>query len=105
MLRACEPIVDVEYEHESNRSPTEAVIEAVATADGADSMDLPVMYGSVDPDAIENLFRHDESGAPETFLRFRIGSWNVFLRSDGRIRVCDRSAPTDPEPVFAGTAA
>lgn len=102
MLRACKPVVDVEYHPESDRSPTEAVIEAVATVDGVDTTEPTVMYDAVDPDAIENLLRHDEPGAAETFLRFRVDSWNVFLRSDGRIRVCDRSAPTEPEPVFAG---
>lgn len=105
MLRACEPVVDVDYRRDSDRSPVEAVIDAVAAASEAESTESPIMYDAVDPDAIETLLEHEETGMAETLLRFRIDSWNVFLRSDGRIRVCDRAEPTDPEPVFAGQTA
>lgn len=105
MLRACEPVVDVEYRRDSDRSPIEAVIDAVAAASDVDSTELPAIYDAVDPDAIETLVAHEETGMAETFLHFRIDSWNVFLRSDGRIRVCDRAKPTSPEPVFAGRPA
>jgi hypothetical protein len=32
-------------------------------------------------------------------------TWNVFVSTDGRIRVCDATRPTDPELVFESSTA
>lgn len=101
VYRGCTPVVDAEYGTEGDRSPAEVIVEAVATAAGVDPLELPPLYDSVDLDAIDTLFaRHDGAADGGTLLSFKIDTWNVFVRADGRIRVCDATRPMDPEPVF-----
>lgn len=106
VYRGCAPVVDAEYDSESGRSAAEAVIGALADAVGADPTALPPLYEYVDPDALNALFdRSDRATGDATLLSFQVDRWNVFVSSDGRIRVCDSTQPTDPEPVFASTTA
>lgn len=101
VYRGCVPVVDAEFGGESDQSPAEVVVDAVATAAGVEPLDLPPLYEFVDTDALNNLF--DRHGGPDAnaLLSFQVETWSVFVRDDGRIRVCDRNQPTDPEPVFA----
>lgn len=102
----CVPAVDAEYEFAGDGSPTEAIVEALAEAAGIDPIDLPPLYESVDPDALDQLFgARDDTIHAEALLSFRVETWNVFVRADGRIRVCDATRSTDPEPVFESTHA
>lgn len=99
--RGCTPVVDAEYDFESGSSATEAVILALAEAVGVDPTDLPPLFDYVDPDALDALFdRYDVGVGGDSIFSFQVDTWNVFVRSDGRIRVCDATQPTDPEPVF-----
>ncbi|QLG63294.1 HalOD1 output domain-containing protein [Halorarum salinum] len=101
LYRGCTPVVDARYHVESDRSPVEALIGALAEAEGVDATDLPSLYDVVDTDALNQLFsRRDGPGNADTVLSFQFDTWNVFVRADGRIRVCDATEPTDPEPVF-----
>lgn len=78
-----------------------AVVDAVAEAEGVDPTALSSLYDSVDLDALSKLFEHHTGDAnDESVFSFRIGTWNVFVRGDGRIRVCDATRPTAPQPVF-----
>lgn len=102
----CTPVVDAEYESESDVSPTDVIIEALAEAAEIDPVDLPPLYEFVDPDALNQLFgEHDGAVHADALLSFQVETWNVFVRSDGRIRVCDNTRLTDPEPVFESTPA
>lgn len=106
LYRGCIPIVDSRYDAESDHSPVEALIDAIAEAEGVDATALPSLYEVVDTDALNQLFsRCDEAGDAETVLSFQFDPWTVFVRADGRIRVCDSTKPTDPEPIFATTTA
>ncbi|WP_324759767.1 HalOD1 output domain-containing protein [Haloarcula sp. GH36] len=99
--RRCTPVVDAEYDFESNRSAVEAITVALADAAGVDPVDLPPLYDYVDSDALNSLFERFERGKDsETILSFQVDTWNVFVHSDGRISICDATQPTDPEPVF-----
>ena len=101
VYRGCTPVVDAEYDFQSGSSATEAIIWAVADAVGVDPTALPPLFDYVDPDALNALFDRSETGMEgDTILSFQIETWNVFVRSDGHIRVCDGTQPTDPEPVF-----
>ncbi|TKR26201.1 HalOD1 output domain-containing protein [Natronomonas salsuginis] len=102
VLRGCTPVLDTEYDKSNNELPSEVVVDAVATAAGVDPLDLPPLYEFVDPDALNNLF-DNHGGDTNALLSFTIDTWNVFVRADGKIRVCDVTRPTDPEPVFDGT--
>lgn len=93
---------------EPEESVSTAVVEAVERASGrsaipdAEASDpLSPLYEAVDPDALERLFdRRGEAGEASAVLGFEFETWYVFVGADGRIRVCDRSQPTEPEPVF-----
>lgn len=105
VYRGCTPVVDDRYDAAGDRTPAEAIVDAVATAAGVDPLDLPPLYEMVDPDAVDRLFGHPaEAAETEALLSFRFDTWNVFVRADGRIRVCDATKPTDPEPVFDTSA-
>ena len=105
LYRGCRPIVDAKYETDSDRSPAVAVADALAEADGVDAMDLPPLYDVIDPDALDALFaERGQSADAETVVSFRFGRWNVFVGSDGRIRICDPSQPTEPDEVFGNAA-
>ncbi|MXR40390.1 hypothetical protein GRX01_03335 [Halobaculum sp. WSA2] len=106
VYRGCTPVVDAEYDSESERSATEAIVWALADAVGVDPTDLPPLFDYVDPDALNALFESSDRGTNgDTLLSFQVDTWNVFVRSDGCIRVCDATRPTDPEPVFESTTA
>ena len=104
LYRGCKAVVDTEYRSGSDRSPVIVIVEALAEAAGVDPSVFPPLYEFVDPDAINHLLA-DRSGASraDAMLSFQVNTWNVFVRSDGRIRVCDGTRPTDPQPVFEST--
>ena len=101
LYRGCTPVVDVRYDRDGDQTLVDALIEAVATAEGVDAVDLPPLYDAVDLDALTRLLE-DHSGSANTkaTFGFQYGSWNVFVRADGHIRVCDNTKPTAPEPIF-----
>ena len=106
VYRGCTPVVDAEYGGESDQSPAEVIIDAVATAAGVDPLDLPPLYEFVETDALDDLFaRHHGETDANTLLSFQVETWNVFVRADGRIRVCDATRPTEPRPVFDSSTA
>jgi len=106
VYRGCTPVADAQYGPESDRSPAEVIVDALAEAAGIDPLDLPPLYEFVDGDALDNLFEeHDGAKDADALLSFRVETWNVFVRADGRIRICDGTRPTDPQPVFESTPA
>lgn len=101
LYRGCTPVVDSRYEKDGSQTPSEAIIEAVATAADVEPIELPPLYEFIDPDALDTLFQqHEGASDAEAVLSFRIDNWNVFVRADGHLRVCDGTKPTDPKPVF-----
>lgn len=105
VYRGCTPVLDAEYGGENDWSPVAAVVDAIATAADVDPLDVPPLHEFVDPDALNNLFDRHNRDDTQMILRFEVETWNVFVRSDGQIRVCDATQPTDPEPVFGTSGA
>jgi len=106
VYRGCTPVVDAKYEFENGVSVTETIIWALADAADVDPTTLPPLYDYVDPDALNAMFdRRDELTDDNALLSFQVDTWNVFVSSDGRIRVCDATRPTEPEPVFESSVA
>lgn len=106
LYRGCTPVVDTRYEKDSGKSPAETIIDALAAAEGVDATDLPPLYETIDPDALDQLFEdHEGAAGAEATLSFRFDTWNVFVRADGRIRVCDATRRTEPAPVFENNPA
>ena len=98
IYRECTPVVDERYEQDEHRTLAGAVAEAVAAAEGVAPADLPPLYETVDLEALEQLF--EQPDATDAVFSFVFDGWNVFVDANGRIRVCDATQPTDPEPVF-----
>lgn len=103
VYRSSAPVVDARYDGEVDATITEVLAEALAEAEGEPPTDLDPLYGVVDLDALTRLVEgRDRNTDGEALFAFSVESWHVFVRSDGRIRVCDRGRTTDPAPVFAG---
>jgi hypothetical protein len=106
VYRSCTPVADTRFDREGSPTLTEALAVAVAEAEGVDVTDVPPLYDVVDLDALSQLFDgHGRHADPETIVGFRVGTWNVWVRGDGRVRVCDATRTTDPTPVFEDTVA
>ena len=91
----CTPVCDTRFGGQSDRSVCVAIVEAVAAAEGVAPTELPPLADDIDLEALETLVT---SG--DTTIRTSVHGWNVFVRSDGAIRVCDPSASAEAEPVF-----
>lgn len=102
LYRTCTPVVDAEYDENSVELPTKTLVDAIAEAADTSPLELPPLYEFADPDVIERLLNPKHNPPErEMTLGFQIQRWNVYVRSDGRIRVCDATQPTNPRPVFS----
>ena len=103
VYRGCTPVVDTRFERPGDGTLTEELVGAVAAAEGVDPLDLPSLYETVDLEALSQLFERSAGAAgTESIFGFTYRDWNVFVHSNGRIRVCDGTKSTDPELVFEG---
>lgn len=101
VYRGCTPIVDARYRVAEDDSLADVVVDALADAAGVDPLDLPPLYEFVDSDTLETFIDDTEGGDDgAAILCFQVDSWNVFVRADGWIRVCDATKSIGPEPVF-----
>jgi len=102
LYRSCTPVVDTWYKNDGSRTITEAIVDALAEAEGGDAVDVPPLYETIDLDYLSRLFEGYDGTDEDPVVSFSHENWNVFVRADGRIRVCDATRATDPEPVFEG---
>ena len=75
---------------------SEAVVDAVADAKGVDPLDLDPLYDTVDPDALDSIFRH-ASGTASAELTFEMAGCEVLVREAGEVVVT--STPGAEEPA------
>lgn len=106
LYRSCTPVVDTHYKRGSDRTLLETLVGALAEAEGVDATELPPLQEAIDVDALVQLFeRHEGETGMEAIVGFEYEGWNVFVRADGRISVCDAAETVEPTPVFErGTA-
>lgn len=99
----CTPVADVRYDPAGGGSPTEAVVRAVAAASDLEPTSFTPLNEYVDTDALDRMFDGAEGndGPSGRILGFTVNCWNVFVRDDGWIRVCDPTGPADTSPIFA----
>lgn len=103
IYRCCVPVVDTWFENADDEDITEVLVTAVAEAKGVDGTAVGPLYDVVDLEALQKLFTMEKgTGDSEAVFSFTFKTLNVFVRSDGRIRVCDGTRSTDPEPIFEG---
>ena len=100
LYRRCTPVVDTRYDERDTETILEVLAESLADAAGVDVTELPPLYETIDVEAVSQLLDSNRSGNADTIVSFTVDHWNVFVRSDGRIRICDGTQPTDPTPVF-----
>lgn len=72
---------------DAERRPTReisvAVVEAVAERRGVDPLELPAIWESIDPDALDKLFETDTAGPFS--VSFEAAGCRVTVHDDGRI--------------------
>lgn len=100
LYRESRSVVDIDCARLDEPASASVVVDALAAAVNRDPREVPPLYEYIDPDLLDNLFdQHD--GATGTVLGFQVENCNVFVRTDGRILVCDATDPLpEPEPVF-----
>lgn len=69
---------------------SDTVIEAIAEVAGVDPTSTIIpLSDRIDPDALDALFADDDGDAQ---VSFRVCGLDVFVRSDGHVRIVDESA-------------
>lgn len=71
-----------------------AVLEAVATADGRDPLDLPSLSEAVDPQALNALFDPSGDSRAPTRVSFDYAGYEVTVDRDRGVVVVPADAPT-----------
>ena len=71
------------YDWEST-PPSTGVVEVVSNATGREPLALPQLYGAIDSDALDSLFR---SSSVETSLTFAFADCEVTVTGDGEVVV------------------
>lgn len=100
LYRSSTPVVDTWYDPEGSKIFAEVIVDALGEATNTDVTEIPSLYETIDLEALSKLF--DDSGVKDSIVSFSYENWNVFVRADGRVRVCDATQALEPEPVFQG---
>lgn len=101
VYRGCTPVVDAWAEGDDEETLVTTLIDALAEAEGVDATALPPLYDIIDLDAlIQLLDKYEGATESSALFSFTYTTWNVFVRDDGRIRICDGTQPSEPAPVF-----
>ncbi|USZ70668.1 HalOD1 output domain-containing protein [Natronosalvus halobius] len=68
-------------------TPAQAIIDAVAAANGCDPLSLPPLFDAIDPDALNGLVSQPRSGPARRSwaLSFEYGGWLVTVDADHQI--------------------
>ncbi|MCU4754503.1 hypothetical protein OB919_21460 [Halobacteria archaeon AArc-curdl1] len=74
---------EVQYKPGADASPTTVIVETVADLTNQEAQNLPALYDSVDPDAVDQLFKH--KGAQQLKLEFQYDGFQVTVDSSGSI--------------------
>lgn len=98
----CTPVWEAKYEPGGGTAPSEAVVDALAAAKDVDPLELKPLDRRIDVEALDRLFgrRNGDTESGTTVLSYTIDGWNLFVRDDGRVVVCDPDGPADPSPIF-----
>jgi hypothetical protein len=90
---------DTYYCRATDRSPSEAVVRAVAAASDRnciepnpddESVPLESLYGTIDPDALDALFRDAGDESRTGAVEFAYCGYDVTVRSTGLVTVTER---------------
>ncbi|WP_049927107.1 HalOD1 output domain-containing protein [Halopiger goleimassiliensis] len=87
------------HEFSSNGPAAVAVVDAVSAVSGTDPIDLPPLYETIDPDAVNALLEASDPDSPVR-IEFSYAGYDVVLRDGPRVTV--RTDDLDPEPEDDG---
>ena len=79
---------------EQTTSPSEAIVERVAKADGVDPTDLRPLYEVIDPDALDMFVSTAGSRNTDAQVQFEYQGYHVTVTADGVVHLA--VAPSDP---------
>lgn len=77
------------WDADTENTPVYAVVSAVAEAEGVDPVDLPALYETIDPEALNDLFLSDPGTA--ITVEFRYAGYSVTVRGGGTVEVSSTS--------------
>jgi hypothetical protein len=98
----CAPVYETRYEPGEGRTATDAVVEALATVEETDPLELDPLYEAIDLEALERFCAGSDAWRANTrACGFHTDGWNVFVRSDGVVRVCKPDDQASRAPVFS----
>ena len=80
-------VVERRYDRTDVETVTEVVVSGLAEAADADPLDLTPLTASVDPDALDELFRH---ASRDTVLTFEHDGHRVRVSGEGRVVVAPK---------------
>lgn len=69
-------------------SLSDRIVRDVSSAAGCDPLELPPLFGSIDPDALDATIRTVSDGA----VSFRFAGYDVNVDSDGEIELTELSS-------------
>lgn len=81
-------------------SVTERIVEAVAAVTGTEPLSLPALYGTIDPEALDALFRGNVASPPlDGLVVIAYAGCVVTVHADGEVRAVpdDHRIRTGPD--------
>lgn len=76
----------VEWKRDTENTPVYAVVSAVAEVEDSDPVELPPLYGTINPEALNDLFTSRPEPAVET-VSFQYAGYDVVVRGNGEVQV------------------
>lgn len=76
----------VDWNADSESTPMYAVVSAVAEAEGVDVVELPPLYDTIDPEALNALFTSQDDAAVST-VEFEYAGYTVVVRGESTVEV------------------
>lgn len=98
------PLLERASERHDSGLVTDTVLRAVAEREGCSQLDLPLLYESIDPDALNALFTDPKPPAGgSTVVEFEYAGYVVRVAEPGTVELCPVSPSfrslVDPDPV------
>lgn len=93
------PVCDTRFGGESSRSVSVAIVEALAAAENVGPTQIDPLADEIDLEALETLVTSSDT-SDAVAVRVSLSGWNVFVRSDGVVRVYDPDSAAGAHPVF-----
>lgn len=80
---------------QAKETVSERVINQVASKTDRDALDLPPLYRSIDPDALDSLVERMSDGS----VSFSYAGHRISVESDESISITERSSTADTAPI------